>query len=138
MASSPVIEEYYLGPGRAESFFFSEGELCAMAIQPDLPDASRRAREIQAWGMWARPPIGGKRLSVWPRSLAELDPVAVAAQRRFVEAMQPEWVERVRDEWRTYRDEVEVVYWSELPPETVRAILTLLHECGEIVLSEEA
>ncbi len=108
-----------------------------MAVQPDLPPVSRRAREIQAWGMWSRPPIGGKRLSLWPTCLEDLDPVAVRAQQRFVESMEPEWVERVKEEWKTYQDEVEVVYWSGLPPETVRAILTILVSRCEICLEEE-
>lgn len=83
-----------------------------------------------------RPPIGGRRFCIAPRELAEIDPVSVSAQRRFVESMEPEWVERVKNEWETYKDEVEVIYWSELPPETVRAILTILFERGEIALPE--
>lgn len=103
-----------------------------MAVQPDLPACSKRAREIQAWGMWARPPVGGQRLSLWPTCLEDLDPVAVRAQQRFVESMEPEWVERVKREWEMYQDEVEVVYWSELPAETVHAILRILFDRGEI------
>lgn len=81
-----------------------------MAVQPDLPPVSRRAAEIRAWGFWAGPPVGGRWLSTSPTCLEELDEVGVRAQQRFVETMEPEWVERVKEEWEMYQDEVEVVY----------------------------
>lgn len=105
-----------------------------MAVQPDLPRCSRRAREIEAWGYWVRPPIGGRKLCIAPRNLGELDQTSIKAQRRFIESMEPSWLERVKDEWETYRDEESVVFWSELPPETVRAILTILRERDQITV----
>ena len=107
-----------------------------MAVQPDLSRAAKRARELEIWGFWVRPPVGGQHLGVRPRNLAEVDTLSVGAQRRFVESMEPEWVERVKLEWEFYGDEESVVFWSELPPETVRAILSILCERGEIGPSE--
>lgn len=135
MTSRPRFREHYLGPGRVESFAFVEGGMCAMAVQPDLSRAGKRAREIQLWGFWVRPPVGGQHLGVRPRNLAEIDGVSVDAQSRFVESMEPEWVERVKLEWEFYRDEESVVFWSGLPPESVRAILTILRDRGEIAVA---
>jgi hypothetical protein len=128
----PKVSDYYLGPGRVEAFQFSEDGICAMAVQPDLSRCGRRAREIEAWGYWVRPPVGGRKFCVRPRNLAEIDEVSVKAQKRFVESMEPEWISRVKNEWETYRDEESTIFWSELPAETVRAILTILRERGEL------
>ena len=46
--------------------------------------------------------------------------------------MEPEWVDQVRRKWEGRYDEASVVFWSELPPETVRAILEILWERDEI------
>lgn len=104
-----------------------------MAIQPDLPENTRQAREIEAHGYYIRPPRTHRRFCTWPDSLDSIDPVSVRAQKRCVEKMKPEWVERVKQEWEIYHDEVSVIFWSELPAETVRAILEILEARGELL-----
>ncbi len=59
-------------------------------------------------------------------------PLSVKAQKAYVEEMKLEWVERVRREWEGSYDEASVVFWTELPPETVRTILEILYERGEL------
>lgn len=103
-----------------------------MAIQPKLSREARRAREIEAHGYQAQLPKTNRRFCTWPDSLDSIDPVSVGAQKRYVEKMEPEWIERVKREWEMYRDEVSTIFWSELPPETVRAILEILRARGEI------
>ena len=103
-----------------------------MVVQPHLSDSAKRAREIEAEYYHRKTPLGGQRFCTWPTCVEEIDGLSVRAQKAFVEEMEPEWLERVRREWEGRYDEASVVYWSELPPETVRAILEILYERGDI------
>ena len=120
------IRDYPLGDsGRVEAFFYHHDDLHSMAIQPGLSADARRAREIEAHGYEARPPRAERRFCTWPDSWEAVDALSVRAQKRFVEKMEPEWVERVRREWEGRYDEASVVFWSGLTPETVRAVLEI-------------
>lgn len=119
-----------------ESYYYGRDGLSVMAVQPDLSDTARRAREIEAFGYHQKPPRDGEKFSTWATSFDDIDPLSVNAQRRYVERMEPEWVERVQREWETYRDVASVIFWSELQPETVIAILQNLHDKNELALEE--
>jgi len=41
---------------------------------------------------------------------------------------EPEWVERVRDEWESFRDVQSTAFWAEMPLQATVAILLNLHE----------
>jgi hypothetical protein len=106
-------------------------------VQPDLSENARRALEIEAQGYEVRPPVLGNRFFCFPMNSLEIDETRVRAQSRHIEQLQPDWVERVRGLWEFYRDYESVVYWSELEPEPVLAILRLLWERGEIPSEED-
>lgn len=108
-----------------------------MAVQPDLSETAKRAREIEAHGYHIRPPRKSRKFCTWPDSLEAIDPISVRAQKQCIEEMEPEWIERVRREWEMYRDELSVVFWSELPAEAVRACLEILEARGELSTVED-
>ena len=133
LADEPSVDEVFLGDsGRVEAYYYGKEGLSLMAVQPDLSDNARRAREIEAYGYHIRPPYGREKFCTWPDSVEDIDPLSVRAQKRCVEHMEPEWLDRVKREWEGRYDEASVVFWSELPPETVHAILEILWERGEI------
>ncbi|PLS87313.1 MAG: hypothetical protein CYG60_02585 [Actinobacteria bacterium] len=103
-----------------------------MAVQPTLSANARRAREIELCGLGRLLLKRNERYCTWPGSWEDIDGLSVRAQKICVEEMEPEWVTRVKGEWEGRYDEASVVFWSELPPETVRAILEILWERGEI------
>lgn len=104
-----------------------------MAIQPGIPEESRRAREIEAHGHHVRPPRRGEKFCTWPHSVEDIDPGSVRALRRVVEFMEPDWVRRVKDEYEFYGDDLlSVIYWSGIPAEAAKAILLNLKARGEL------
>lgn len=129
---SPVVRDFDLGKGRAQAFAYHDGETLHMALQPHLSDSAKRGREIEAHGYEVRPPRSGRKWCLVSTSVDDIDEVSVRAQQRFVERMEPAWIEHVKELWIFYRDFTNTVFWSELEPETVLAILKVLIHKGQI------
>ncbi len=129
---APTVRDFDLGPGRAQAFAYDDGETVHMAVQPHLSETAKRAREIEVQYYEAHPLKSKQKWCLWPCSIEDIDEVSVRAQQRFVENMEPLWVEHVKELWLFYRDFTSVVFWSELEPETVLAILRLLIGRNEI------
>lgn len=134
---APEISEYDLGEGRVQAFAYHDGQTVHMAVQPYLSSSARRSREIEAHGYDIRPPRTGQKFCLWPTSVEDIDYVSVKAQQRRIEDLEPEWIERVRRQWETFRDFTSTVFWTELEPETVMAILLLLRKRGEVAADGE-
>lgn len=136
-----IVRELDLGRGgRVQGYYYGRDGLAALAVRPELSEDAKEARRIEALEYEARPAslAGGEKFLLYPRCYAEVDRTAVRAHRKRVERIRPEWVERVRREWETYRDVESTIYWSELEPEPVVAILKNLWERGEIPPDGEA
>ncbi|CAN5868108.1 hypothetical protein BH18ACT11_BH18ACT11_25060 [soil metagenome] len=131
---TPTIRPYDLGAGRAQAFVYHDGSEAGVhvAVQPDLGGNAKRSREIEAHHYDIKPPRTGQKWCLWPYSIEDIDEISVRAQQRFVEGMEPSWVEHVKELWMFYRDFTSTVFWSELEPETVMAILRLLMDREEI------
>lgn len=129
---APTIRPYDLGPGRAQAFAYHDGRTAHLAVQPHLGEDARRSREIEAHHYDLRPPRSGRKWCLSPTSFEDIDELSVRAQQRHVERMEPLWVGHVKELWLFYRDFTSTVFWSELEPETVMAILRLLMDRGEI------
>lgn len=131
---SVQIDDFYLGDeGRVEAFVYHDGRDAFMAVQPNLSESSRRAREIELDDYDIYPPYEGQKFLTWATCVEEIDERSVLAHKRRVEAMEPDWIENVRDKWETYRDLESTIFWSELEPEPVKAIVELLFARGEIL-----
>ena len=129
----PAVRDYDVGGGRVEAYYFCEDGVSAMAVQPGLSDEARRARELEAYGYHVKPPHAGEKFCTWPHSAEDIDPLSVRALRRVVEYMEPEWVERVREEYEFYGDDLtSIIFWSEVPPEATKAILLNMEARGEL------
>lgn len=128
----PRIDDHDLGGGRVQAFVYDDGVETFMAVQPELSPLARRCREIECHGHEKRPPRSGQKFCLWPCSIEDLDEASVRATERVVERMEPDWIEHVKELWMFYRDFTSTVFWSELEPETVMAILRLLWRRGEI------
>lgn len=126
------LRDFDLGGGRVQAFLYRNDEALYMAVQDGLSKTARRAREIELQGYKVRPPRSQERFCLWPHSIEEIDEVSVKAQGRKVEEIEPDWVIHVKELWEFYRDFTSTVFWSELEPETVLAILRLLWFRGEI------
>ncbi len=66
----------------------------------------------------------------------ELKPDTVRALRPTIEQDAPEWVERVKYEWRGYWNVESAAYWSGVPLQATLAILLNLRDSGELVVEE--
>lgn len=65
-----------------------------------------------------------------------LDSDTVRALRPTIEQDEPEWVERVKQEWRGYWNVESTAYWSGVPLQATLAILLNLRDRGELDLEE--
>ena len=124
---------------RLEGFYAHDREPAVLAVQEGLSGEARRARELEAEGYHERP-LAFKRREKWcfaAANVLEVDPDAVRALRPRIEREAPEWVERVRDEWESFRDVESTAFWAEVPLQATVAILLNLHERGELRVEED-
>lgn len=82
--SEPLVEEFYLGEPNLEAFYTTE-PLSAMAIQPELSNATKRARYVEAWGYHRKPPKSGERQCYVAGSFDQLDEISISATLRGIE-----------------------------------------------------
>lgn len=104
-----------------------------------LSGEARRARESEAEGYHARP-TAFKRREKWcfaASNVLKVDPDAVRALQPRIEYEEPEWVERVRDEWESFRGVESTAFWVEVPLQATVAILLNLHKRGELKVEED-
>lgn len=127
----PLIEEFYLGEPDLEAYY-TEFPVSAMAIQPDLQNTTREARELEAHGYYRRPPRSGRKFCFAPRHAYDFDDVAIGALRSVVDDLQPSWVEEVREATRISNDTRWIAAWCELSPNVVVAIIENLKARGEL------
>ncbi len=130
----PRIEEFYLGEPDLEAYY-TEYPCSAMAIQPSLSPATKRARELEAHGYHRRPPRDGRRACFALGSLSELDEISIAATARAL----PEHVsdEEIHAVCETYKatehgDAYWIAFYTEVHLHVVIAILRHLDERGEL------
>lgn len=103
-----------------------------MGIQVGLPEISREALELEGRACYRKPPPTGRKVFYGASCLEEIDPNRVRRLKKIVEAEKPGWVERVRREAGIYDEEIDIIFWSEVPPEPALAILQILVERGEL------
>jgi hypothetical protein len=125
---------------RMEGYFARDFEMVVLAIQEDLRPEARRAREMEAEGYEERPLAfkWRQKACYTAANVLEVDPDAVRALRPRIEREQPDWVERVKDEWESFRDVESVAFWAEVPIQVVVAILLNLEERGELKVDDDA
>lgn len=133
--SVPIeVSEYDFTNERLE-VVYSESDLPTLLIvQPLLPDAVRRARELEAHGYHkgaAMLPHGGTLLFMYAAEAPdEISPETVAAIRSVIAEMEPEWVAAVA-EARRYADCPRIMAaWCEIPLQAVMAALDVLKARG--------
>lgn len=119
---------------RMEGYVARDFEMAVLAVQEDLRPEARRAREMEAEGYEERPLAfkWRQKACYTVANVLEVDSDAVRALRPRIEDEQPDWVERVKDEWKSYRDVESVAFWAEVPIQAVVAILLNLEKRGEL------
>ncbi len=133
-ASGPLIEEFFLGEPDLEGYFVSV-PISAMAIQPDLPLATKRARYIEAHGYDLKPPVSGERLCYVAGSFSDVDEISVAATKRGLTRCVTEG--EVREIKEAYEEcELDDAWWvawrCEQHIHVVIAVLRYLDERGDL------
>lgn len=130
----PRIEEFYLGESDLEAYY-TEYPYSAMAIQPSLSNATKRARELEAHGYHRKPPRDGRRACFALQSLNELDEVSIAATTRALpDHVSSEEIVTVREAYRAseYGDAYWIAFYAEIHLHVVIAVLRWLSARGEL------
>ena len=128
-----VLERRFRNKG-LEGYYTRDFQPSVLAVQEGLSPEARRARELEALGYEKMPQAfkGGEKFCYAAGSLREVDPDAVKALRATIEQAEPEWVWRVKKEWRGPWIVESIAYWSGVPLQATLAILLNLHERGEL------
>ncbi len=130
------IDEYAFANPDLEAAYTEHPHPAGMAIRHGLRQSSRRARELEAHGLYRKPPLTGRKLCYACGSLEEVDLVSVNAVRRTVDEMEPAWVEAVKDAARMFNQPDLIKGWLEdewgLDLQVVVAILMNLEARNEL------
>jgi hypothetical protein len=86
----PEIEERDLGGGWVEGLFLINEVSAYLALQSGIPEATIRARIIEAFGYCKRPPKSGEKVILMDGSLYTVDDQAIRAMQRVVFEFVPE------------------------------------------------
>ncbi len=133
MEEGPRIEEFYLGEPNLEAYY-TEFPYSAMAIQPELPNATKRCRALEGHGYHRRPPPGGRRHCFVMDSFDALDEISIRATRRVIDELAPDAVQCIKEAYRA--SELGDAFWiawdCDEHPYTVIAALRNLEERGEL------
>lgn len=133
MESGPLVEEFYLGEPNLEAFYTSS-PVSAMAVQPFLSPAAKRARSVEARGYHKKPPSSGERECYVADRFDALDEISIAATRRGLDYVP----EEVTAEIKTAYEESDIpdAWWiawrCEQHVHLVVAVLRYLYSSGEI------
>lgn len=133
-ASGPLVEEFYLGEINLEAFYVV-WPCSAMAVQPVLSHATKRARYIEAYGYHLKPPASGERQCYAVDSIDRLDEISLAATRRGLPAcITSEEITEIKEAFE--ESEMADPWWIALHSgahiHTVIAVLDNLNERGEL------
>lgn len=131
---APLVEEFFLGEPDLEAYYTTQ-PYSAMAIQPDMPEATKRARYVEAHGYHLKPPSDGERECYVVSSFDHLDEISLAATRRGLErCVTEEEVEEVRDAYAEsdLGDAWWVAWRCRQHVHLVVAILDHLHSLGQL------
>lgn len=104
-------------------------------MQPKLPAATRRARELEGSGHYLRPPLGGRRVCYALSSIEHLDEQAIRATERVVPDMVSEAeISEIREAYRASEcgDAYWIAFYTEIHLHVVVAVLRHLRRAGEI------
>jgi hypothetical protein len=128
-----VVEWRFRNKG-LEGYYTREFRPSVLVVQEDLRPEARRARELEARGYekMGRAFKWSEKFCYAAGSLREVDPDAVKALRATIEQAEPEWVRRVRKEWRGPWIVESIAYWSGVPLQATLAILLNLDDRGEL------
>lgn len=132
--TGPRIEEFFLGEPNLEAYY-TEYPCSAMALQPDLPTATKRSRELEAHGYYVRPPRGGSRPCFALQHFDGIDEISVSATMRGVrQKATPEEVAAVKESYRAseFGDAWWIAWDCRMHPYMVMAILRHLSSRGEL------
>ena len=80
----PVIEHRELGSGWVEGLFVINEVSAYLALQVGIPEATIRARIIEAHGYCRRPPKGGEKIICMDGRLYAVDDNAIRAMQRVI------------------------------------------------------
>lgn len=132
--SEPLVEEFYLGESNLEAYYTAT-PISAMAIQPSIPNETKRARYIEAHGYHIRPPRSGERLCFAVDSFSRLDEISIAATKRgLAECITDEEVEEIKAAYE--ESELPDAWWiawrSEKHIHLVIAVLDWLNSLGQL------
>jgi hypothetical protein len=130
------VVEWRLRNKGLEGYYTRDFQPSVLVVQEDLRPEARRARELEARGYEKMPHAfkWGEKFCYAAGSLREVDPDAVKALRASIEQDEPEWVRRVKKEWRGYWNVESIAYWSGVPLQATLAILLNLRDRGELDL----
>lgn len=98
------VEEYDLGGDPLWGYCVFTAGFAALAISPDLPPAIKRARELQGYGDWIKPPPTEDRAHLAAHDVDQVEYAAVRAISRVVDDLEPGWVQCVKEECRVTND----------------------------------
>ena len=103
-----------------------------VVVDPDLPEAYKRSREIENLSDWMRPAKRDRRLCFSARNVEDLDPVSVHSIKRLVFDLEPSWVECVKRVCAYAADLETIADECGLEEHAVAAIVSRLIETGEL------
>ena len=128
----PEVWERDLGGNVLHAYMRRHGERQVIVVDPGLPEAYKRSREIENLSDWLRPAKRDRRLCFSARNVEDLDPVSVHAIKRLIFDLEPAWVECVRGVC-AYADDLETIADEcGLEEHAVAAIVSGLIEVGEL------
>lgn len=127
-----IIREHEFPGNDLEAYYTEHPHPATLAVQRGLPHHARRAREVEGYGYYRRPPKGGRKFCFRPRWEHDFDPNALEAIRGVVEDLQPGWVEEVKEAARMSNRPRWIADWCELSEQVVVAILMNLKARGEL------
>lgn len=117
------IEEFELGGDPLWAYCVFTERFASLAIDPDLPPAIKRARELQAYGDWIKPPPTEDRTHLAAYDVDQVRYEAIRAISRVVDDLEPGWVRCVKDECRATNDPRLIADRCELDLTAVQAII---------------
>lgn len=130
------VEEYDLGGMPLEAYCVFATNFAALAVDPTLLPAVKRAKELRAYGDWIKPPPVEDKPYLAANEVDQVDYAGVRATRRVVTELEPEWVERVKGECAVTNDIKVIAGRCELDLIAVLAIIENLRERGELPTPE--
>lgn len=126
------VEEFELGGFPLEGYCVFTPYFAALAVDPNLPPAVKRAKQLRAYGDWIKPPPVEDRPYLAAYEIEQVEEVAVRSTRRVVSELEPEWVECVKEECVVTNIPKEIAGRCGLDLTAVVAIIQDLVDAGEI------